>query len=123
MVSYQTNLPDLGEGKIDFKKAKWDVRWTVRLGSLCYGNPTVADGKVFIGTNDRFWSDPRAKRSRGGLLLCIDDKSGKVLWRLLVPRYKEKIFGSGFDDLNVGVCSAATVEGDKAYVVNPRAFL
>jgi outer membrane protein assembly factor BamB len=120
MVSEQTNLPDLGAGKIDFKKAKWDIKWTARLGSLCYGNPTVAGGKVFIGTNDRFWSDPRAKRSRGGLLLCIDDKTGKVLWRLLVPRYKEKIFGSGFDDLNVGVCSAATVEGDKAYVVSSR---
>ncbi|MDP7288550.1 MAG: PQQ-binding-like beta-propeller repeat protein, partial [Phycisphaerae bacterium] len=120
MVSEQTNLPDLGTGKIDFKKAKWDIKWTVRLGSLCYGNPTVAGGKVFIGTNDRFWSDPRAKRSRGGLLLCIDEATGKVLWRLLVPRYKEKIFGSGFDDLNVGVCSSATVEGDKAYVVSSR---
>lgn len=120
MVSDQTDLPDLGEGKINFKKADWDIRWTVRLGSLCYGNPTVAGGKVFIGTNDRFWSDPRAKRSRGGLILCIDDKTGKVLWRLLVPRYKEKIFGSGFDDLNVGVCSSATVEGDRAYVVSNR---
>ena len=120
MVSDQKNLPDLGEGKLDFKDAKWDIRWTVRLGSLCYGNPTVAGGKVFIGTNDRFWSDPRAKRSRGGLLLCIDDKTGKVLWRLLVPRYKKKIFGSGFDDLNVGICSSATVEGDRAYVVSNR---
>jgi outer membrane protein assembly factor BamB len=120
MVSDQTNLPNLGKGNISFKDAKWDIRWTVKLGSLCYGNPTVADGRVFIGTNDRFWSDPRAKRSRGGLLLCIDDTTGKVLWRLLVPRYKEKIFGSGFDDLNVGVCSAVTIDGDKAYVVSSR---
>ena len=121
MVSDQTNLPDLGKGKITLKNANWDIRWTVKLGSLCYGNPTVAGGKVFIGTNDRFWSDPRVKRSRGGLLLCIDDATGKVLWRLLVPRYKKKIHGSGFDDLNIGVCSAVTVEGDKAYVVSNRA--
>ena len=121
MVSDQKGLPDLGKGKVAYKDAKWDIRWTVRLGSLCYGNPTVSGGKVFIGTNDRFWSDPRAKRSSGGLMLCIDDVTGKVLWRLLVPRYKEKVFGSGFDDLNVGVCSSATIEGDKAYVVSSRA--
>jgi len=120
MVSPQTGLPDLGKGKLDFKDANWPIRWSVKVGSLCYGNPTISGGKVFIGTNDRFWSDPRAKRSRGGLLLCIDDITGKVLWRLLVPRYKDKIFGSGFDDLNVGVCSAATIEGDKAYVVSNR---
>ena len=121
MISDQTNLPNLGKGNISFKNAKWDIRWTVTLGSQCYGNPTVANGKVFIGTNDRFWSDPRVKRSRGGLLLCIDDTTGKVLWRLLAPRYKKKIHGSGFDDLNVGICSAVTVDGDKAYVVSNRA--
>jgi len=120
MVSDQKDLPDLGKGKIPLKKAKWDVRWTVKLGSLCYGNPTVTGGKVFVGTNDRYWSDPRVKRTRGGLLLCINDKTGKVLWRLLVPRYKKKIHGSGFDDLSVGVCSAATVQGDRAYVVSNR---
>jgi len=121
MISDQTNLPNLGKGKISLRDADWNIRWTVKLGSVCYGNPTVAGGKVFIGTNDRFWSDPRVKRSRGGLLLCIDDITGKVLWRLLVPRYREKVYGSGFDDLNVGICSAVTVDGDKAYVVSNRA--
>ncbi|MCP4376734.1 MAG: PQQ-binding-like beta-propeller repeat protein, partial [bacterium] len=121
MISNQTNLPDLGKGKLTFQTAKWDIRWTTNLGSLCYGNPTVAGGRVFIGTNDWAWSDPRSKRSRGGLLLCIDEATGKVLWRLLVPRYKKDIFGSEFDDLNVGVCSAVTVQGDRAYVVSNRA--
>jgi len=120
MVSAETNLPNLGRGEIPFRKAKWDIRWTVKLGSLCYGNPTVAGGKIFVGTNDSGWSDPRVKRSRGGLLLCIDDRTGKVLWRLLVPRYKKKIHGSGFDDLNVGICSAVTVQGNRAYVVSNR---
>ncbi|KPJ75875.1 MAG: hypothetical protein AMS14_02910 [Planctomycetes bacterium DG_20] len=120
MVSAEKGLPATfalgrGEAHVD------DVLWTVKLGPLTYGHPAIAGGRVFLGTGDRCWGDPRAKRSRGGLLLCIDEKTGKMLWRLLVRRYKPKVHGSGFDDLNIGICSCPTVEGDRAYVVTNRA--
>jgi len=127
MVSAEKNLPAtfragtrLPAGGLD-PHSTANVRWVAELGSMTFGNPTVAGGRVIIGTNDRFFSDPRVKRSRGGLILCLDETTGKVLWRLPVPRYRKKVYGSGFDDLNVGVCSAATIEGKRAYVLTNRA--
>ena len=31
------------------------------LGSQTYGNPTVAGGKVFVGTNNELLRDPRSR--------------------------------------------------------------
>ena len=127
MTSSEKRLPTtfragtlLATGGLDPKSIR-GVRWVAELGSMTFGNPTVAGGRVIIGTNDRFYDDPRVKRSRGGLILCLDETTGKVVWRLPVPRYRKKVHGSGFDDLNVGVCSAATIEGRRAYVVTNRA--
>jgi len=62
------------------------VRWVVRLGSLTYGNPVVAGGKVIVGTNDAKLDDPRFKPTRGGLIICVDAATGKRVWQLPVPR-------------------------------------
>ena len=35
-----------------------NVKWVARLGNQTYGNPTIADGKVYIGTNDDALQDP-----------------------------------------------------------------
>jgi outer membrane protein assembly factor BamB len=127
MVSSETDLPAQfspgekgGGGGIDPGTLR-NVRWVAHLGSQTFGNPTVAGGKVFVGTNDACWSDGRAPRTDGGVLICLDERSGRLLWRLLVPRYSEKIHGSNFDDLNVGLCSSPTVEGRRVYVVSNRA--
>src|SRR6185503_17733365 len=33
---------------------KQNIAWVATVGSRCYGNPVVADGKVFVGTNNAF---------------------------------------------------------------------
>ncbi len=63
-----------------------NVRWVAKLGSENYSSPVVADGKVFIGTNDAGLDDPRYKPTGGGLLLCLDEATGKRLWQLPVPK-------------------------------------
>ena len=35
----------------DVKTGK-NVKWVARLGSQSYGNPVVADGRVYVGTNN-----------------------------------------------------------------------
>src|SRR5712692_299251 len=40
-------------------KTKKNVKWVARLGSQAYGNPVVADGKVFVGTNNESMRDPK----------------------------------------------------------------
>src|SRR3954471_5703360 len=44
-----------------------NVRWVAKLGSFICGNPTVAEGRVFVGTDDAsLQGDARLKRTRGG---------------------------------------------------------
>src|SRR4029079_8171049 len=41
------------EGTEDFDLAtSKNVKWIAKIGSQCYGNPTVSNGKVFVGTNN-----------------------------------------------------------------------
>ncbi|MFM9009839.1 MAG: PQQ-binding-like beta-propeller repeat protein [Planctomycetota bacterium] len=99
-----------------------NVRWMVRLGSENYSCPVVADGRVYIGTNDEDLDDPRFAPTRGGVLLCLDERTGRPVWRLVCPRLeidRSKV-SEDFDDMNLGICSTATVEGEFVYLVTNR---
>jgi outer membrane protein assembly factor BamB len=99
-----------------------NVRWLVRLGSENYSCPVVAGGRVYIGTNDEDLDDERFRPTRGGVLMCLDERTGALVWRLVVPRLeidRSKV-SEDFDDMNLGICSTATVEGDRVYVVTNR---
>ena len=97
-----------------------NIKWIAKLGSQTYGNPTVSGGRIFIGTNDASLSDPRIKKTQGGLILCLEEATGKVLWQLPVPRMKTKDGNFNYDSLNLGVCSSPAVDGDRVYVVSNR---
>ncbi len=97
-----------------------DVRWVAKLGNLICGNPTVANGRVFVGTDDsNLTGDPRIKRTRGGMVWCLDEKTGRTLWRLPVPaRSKERLPDNAhYGQQNLGICSSPTIAGKRAYVV------
>src|SRR5271155_2920530 len=40
---------------------KKNIKWVSEVGSQNYGNPSVADGKVFVGTNNEGNRDPKIK--------------------------------------------------------------
>ncbi len=127
MVSGEKSLPDSFEpgekkpsgGGIDPATTK-NVRWTARLGSAAYGNPTVAGGKVFLGTDDlTVTDDPRFKRSRGGLVKCLDEATGELLWQLVIPQRTTGLPKDiHFSQQHLGVCSSPTVEEGRVYVVS-----
>ena len=100
-----------------------NVKWTIVLGSQTYGNPVVSGGKLIVGTNDAMLKDPRFKRTRGGLLICCDAKTGKILWRLVVPRFESTDKRFNLDRLNLGICNSATIDGDRIYVISNRGEL
>jgi len=123
MVSGETNLPatftpgQVGDdGEIDPATTK-GVRWTARLGSITYASPVIAGGKVFIGTNNR---PPRDERHVGdrGVLLCFDEKTGRYLWQLVVPKYTTVRWADWYYS---GITSSPAVVGDRAYVMTHRA--
>jgi outer membrane protein assembly factor BamB len=124
LVSAETGLPDTfapgnknpDSSGIDPATTK-NVKWTARLGSAAYGNPTVAGGRVFVGTDDALPDDPRFKRANGGLLRCFDEADGHVLWQLAVPERGNLPKDLHFTHQYLGICSSPTVEGDRVYVV------
>lgn len=99
-----------------------NVRWMVRLGSENYSGPVVSQGRVYVGTNDEDLDDERLRSTRGGVLMCLDEKTGELIWRLVVPRLEidRALVSEDFDDMNLGICSTATVEGDRVYLVTNR---
>lgn len=131
MVSTETNLPEVfkpgekspkGDGMLPGTTE--NVRWVAKLGTFICGNPTVADGRVFIGSDDAsLQGDARLKRTKGGMVWCLDEKNGYVLWKLPIPaRSKERLpKDAHYGQQNLGVCSAPSVVGDRAYVVTNSA--
>ncbi|HXD86798.1 MAG TPA: PQQ-binding-like beta-propeller repeat protein [Urbifossiella sp.] len=114
-------------GKFDPDK---DAIWKADLGSLSYGGPIIAGGKVFVGTNNE---RPRNKRDQitrvdeegqtetipidRGILMCFDEKTGKFLWQAVFPKLPS---GQVHDWPKEGLCSTPIVEGDRLYLVSNR---
>ncbi len=122
MVSQEKGLPtsaDVGQpgenGAIDLSKTK-NVKWIAKLGSAAYGNAVVANRRVLLGTNN---GTPRLAKYAGdfGILLCLDEATGKFLWQLAVPKLSA---GKNSDWEQVGLCCSPTVEGDRVYIVTNR---
>ncbi len=116
MVSPEKNLPDGFKARAPME----NVRWVASLGNAIEGNPTVAGGRVFVGTDDASLSgDSRFERKKGGMVQCLDEATGKILWRLPVPpRTRDRLpQGALYGQQNLGVCSSPAVSGKRAYVV------
>ncbi|HZN66916.1 MAG TPA: PQQ-binding-like beta-propeller repeat protein [Tepidisphaeraceae bacterium] len=93
-----------------------NVKWAVRLGSQTYGNPTVAGGRVYVGTNNDNPRDPKHQGDRG-VLMCFDEKTGKFLWQLVAPKLAA---GRNSDWEFVGLCSSPAVDGNRVFAVTNR---
>jgi outer membrane protein assembly factor BamB len=125
MVSGEKPLPESftpgerpsGASAIDLATTK-NVKWVARLGNYAYGNPTVAGGRVFVGTDATTLSpDRKSKEGGGGLVKCLDEATGKLLWQLVVPRRSDLPEGVYFNHQDLGTCSSPAVDGDRVYVV------
>ena len=123
MVSSATGLPsDFHPGEfigvtdeIDSATSR-NVKWIAKLGSQSYGNPTVAGGRVFIGTNNDTPRDPRYQGDRS-CVYALDEETGEFLWQLNIPKLGT---GKVSDWEYLGICSSPAVEGDRVYLVTNR---
>ena len=110
MVSGETGLP-----------TEWDtatgvnMRWVVALGSTSYGNPVVAGGRVFVGTNN---DQPRDAAVDGdqGILMAFAEADGAFLWQMV----HDKLPSQENDWPFQGVCSSPAVDGERLYYVSNR---
>ena len=111
MISKERGLP----AEFDPKTGR-NIKWVAKLGNETHSTPVVANGRVYIGTNN---SDPRDPNHQGdrGVLMCFEESTGKLLWQLVVPKREEDRY---HDWPNAGISSPATVEGDRVYIVSSR---
>jgi outer membrane protein assembly factor BamB len=111
MVSDEKGLAD------DFDPATGkNIKWIAQLGSETWATPTIASGRVLLGTNNDPPRDARHKGDRG-ILLCLDEKTGDFLWQLVVPKLGSDPY---LDWPRGGIVSPATIEGERVYVVSNR---
>jgi outer membrane protein assembly factor BamB len=111
MISNQKGMPT----SWDVTKKK-NVKWVAALGSQTYGNPIIAGGKVFVGTNNEVMRDPKQGGDRG-VLMAFRESDGEFLWQIT----HEKLSAGRVNDWPYqGVCSSPLVEGDKVYYVSNR---
>jgi outer membrane protein assembly factor BamB len=109
---------------------KWAAEWVVwkaELGSRAYGGPTIAGGKVFLGTNNerpRNNRDTRKNADTGevepldkGILMVFDEKTGKFLWQAVHDKLPN---GNVTDWPKEGLCSTPLAEGNRVYYVSNR---
>lgn len=120
-----TGLPaEWHTGKFDRKTGEWDksraknIRWFANLGSQTYGNPVVADGQVYVGTNNggghlkRYPADVDL-----GCLLAFDETNGEFRWQ----HSSEKLITGRVHDWPLqGICCAPLVEGERMWFVTSR---
>jgi outer membrane protein assembly factor BamB len=110
----EKNIPD-----------NWDVttgkniKWVAQMGSQAFGNVVVADGRVFVGTNNVAMRQPEIKGDKG-VVMCFNEADGKFLWQ----NVHDKLASGRVNDWPMqGICSCCNVDGDRVYYVSNRCEL
>ena len=112
MVSAETGIPNTWD-----IKTKEKIKWVAEIGSQSYGNPVVAGGKVFLGTNNELLRDPEQDGDRG-VVMAFDEETGEFLWQMT----HEKLAAGRVNDWpEQGVCSSPAVVDGLVYYVSNRA--
>jgi outer membrane protein assembly factor BamB len=114
MTSAMKGLPESWDAKNGT-----NIRWKTQLGSTSNGNPVVAGGKIFLGTNN---ANPRNPEITGdkGVLMCLRESDGTFLWQAVTDKLEA---GGDSDWPEEGVCSSPAVDGQRLYYVNNRGEL
>jgi len=119
------NIPaEFEPGDFDSKTGEWkketskNIKWVAKLGSQSYGNPIVADGKIWVGTNNGAgWIKRYPAETDLGCLLCFNEADGKFLWQ----NSSEKLPTGRVHDWPLqGICCAPYVEGKRLWFVTSR---
>jgi outer membrane protein assembly factor BamB len=111
MVSKEKGAPT----EFDIESGK-NVKWIMPIGSQSYGNPTIANGFVYVGTNNEAMFD-KSYNKDAGVLAALEEKTGKFLWQALSPKLAA---GRVNDWPFQGICCSPLVENNLLYYTTSR---
>lgn len=112
MVSDETGLPT----KFDASTGL-NILWSAELGSQSYAGPVVADGKVYVGTNNERLYNEKLTGDRGNVM-AFDLESGKLIWQ---SAHAKLPAGRVNDWPLQGVCSTPAIQDGVVYYTSNRA--
>lgn len=120
----------------------WDVetgkniKWSAKLGSETFGSPVVANGNIYVGTNNAAGYLQRyPSKVDLGVMLCFRESDGEFLWQYSSEKLPAgRANGQGCcpyvvnsqpdgpvnDWPRIGIASSAVVEGDRLWFVSNR---
>jgi len=115
------------EWDVDAKKPV-NIKWSASLGSKAYGGPIVANGRVFVGTNNQGLRDPKWVKLKDpndptkgsepidlGIVMSFEELTGKFQWQSVFTKLPG---GQVVDWPLEGICSSPHIEGDRMYFVS-----
>jgi outer membrane protein assembly factor BamB len=110
----EKNIPD----SWDIATGK-NIKWVSQLGSQSFGNPVIAGGRIYIGTNNQAERNPKNKGDKG-IIMCFNEADGKFLWQIV----HDKLAAGRVNDWPMqGICSTCNVDGNRLYYVSNRCEL
>lgn len=95
-----------------------NVRWSSRLGSVTFSSPVVAEGRVFIGTNNEGEYVKRLEKTKDlGCLLAFDAETGQFLWQYSAEKMDT---GRVNDWPKFGITASPYADSGRVWIVNNR---
>lgn len=100
-------------------KGDENIRWSFGLGTETFSSPVVANGRLYIGTNNDSGFDKKYPSALDrGCLLCIDEATRDLLWQYS----SEKLHSTHRHDQPLrGIGSCPIVEDERVWLMNNRA--
>ncbi|MCA9032128.1 MAG: PQQ-like beta-propeller repeat protein [Planctomycetaceae bacterium] len=111
--------PEGSDEKVDLQKRP---RWIAQLGDVSTGEPVVANGLVWVGTNN---GNPRDANQTedASVLMCFREHDGEFLYQYLSPRLtpaRGQVHWRRVDWPVTSLASAPLVEGDRLWFCTNR---
>jgi outer membrane protein assembly factor BamB len=101
------------------KNKEKNLKWSARLGTMAYGGPVIAGGRIFVGTNNEKPRDPKITGDKG-VMMCFRESDGAFLWQIVHDKLPDS---HNMDTPVHGVASIPAVDGDRLYYVSNRCQL
>jgi outer membrane protein assembly factor BamB len=93
----------------------WNIKWVAALGSGNVPSPVVANGLIWVGTNNARPRDPKLKKD-AAVLMCFRERDGKFLWQYVSERLSQMEIDKPYS----GIHCAPLVEGDRLWFTTNR---
>lgn len=90
-----------------------NILWRAKLPSTGQGTPVVSGGRVFVTSHDAITGDTELGKNILGM--CFDGKTGKELWRRIIPGTRETDLSSLFSD---NTAASPVADGERVCFVN-----